>query len=393
MTQAQNREEDSKVGILITFVAGEPEPLGPCSRCHGHATAVFSSKEIAVRNSRRGTQGWPPLTSIGRSVNIARVQMAQENVEMPGLFETKPCLLCGDQAAEVVYAYPADYYDHARWETASWDGRISAALSIVRCTKCALMYSRPSFREQALEHVYPQDLVDPELSFERALTLTRAKHKKMLAELSPLRSGGSLCDIGTRYGVLPYLAREAGYDGFGIEYNAASVRVARAASVPVYQGSVHDLPRVLKERRQAHVDTLVLDDVLEHLVDPLSALRTLRSCQQPGGLLMLQQMDLDSLGHRLFQRHWYYLQPAAHMFYFSERSLRALLDRVGYDVRRVVRPALFRNVRRTVSRTLPGAALKLARARARGTHKPSYLSLRLRSADDMFLVVAERRAD
>jgi 2-polyprenyl-3-methyl-5-hydroxy-6-metoxy-1,4-benzoquinol methylase len=293
-----------------------------------------------------------------------------------------------------VYAYPADYYDHARWETASWDGRVSAALSIVRCSKCALMYSRPSFRENALGHVYPQDLVDPELSFERALTATRGKHKKMLAELAPLRTSGSLCDIGTRYGVLPHLARAAGFDGFGIEYNAASVRVATAANVPVYQGSVQDLPRVLKERGQTHVDVFVLDDVLEHLVDPESALRTLRSCQQPGGLLMLQQMDLDSLGHRLFQRHWYYLQPAAHMFYFSERTLRALLDRVGYDVQRVVRPALLRNLRRTMSRTLPGAALKLARAGARGKHadrKPSYLTCRFRSADDMFLVIAQKR--
>jgi 2-polyprenyl-3-methyl-5-hydroxy-6-metoxy-1,4-benzoquinol methylase len=240
--------------------------------------------------------------------------------------------------------------------------------------------------------------VDPELSFEAALAQTRSKHARLLEHLRAHRTEGSLCDVGTRYGVLPHLAREAGFDAFGIEYNAASVRVARAAQVPVYQGSTEELPRVLTERGLTHVDVIALDDVLEHLVDPTVALRTFHACQQPGGLLLLQQMDLDSLGHRLFQRHWYYLQPAAHMFYFRERTLAALLDRVGYDVRQVIRPALLRNLRRTATRTFPGAALKLARAAvqtrgsARRPHKkPSYLTCRLRSADDMFLVIAEKR--
>jgi len=307
------------------------------------------------------------------------------------LLECKPCLLCGDHAARVVYDYPAGYYDHGRWETASWDGRINLPLSIVRCPKCDLMFSRPSFRAPALEHVYPQDLVEPELSFERALAQTQAKHAKMLAQICALRNHGSLCDVGTRYGVLPYLARQAGLDAFGVEYNAAAVRVAVHAGVPVYEGNLDALPRVLTERGLRHVDVFVLDDVLEHLVDPGLALQTLSQAQQPQGLLILKQMDLESLGHRVFRRHWYYLQPAAHMFYFNEHTLRALLDRAGYTVTQVIRPSLPLNLRRTLSRTLPGAAVKLARALARPKRKPSYLSCRLRSADDMFTVIAEKR--
>jgi 2-polyprenyl-3-methyl-5-hydroxy-6-metoxy-1,4-benzoquinol methylase len=309
------------------------------------------------------------------------------------LLETKSCLLCGGQDARVVYAFPADHYDHARWETASWDGRTSLPFSIVRCPRCALMFSRPSFRPSALGRVYPADLVDAAVSFERALAQTRSKHERMLSELRRFRSDGTVCDVGTRYGVLPQLARQAGFDAFGIEYNPAAVRVAREAGVPVYQGSVEDLPSVLGERGTSHVDVFVLDDVLEHLVDPRVALRTLSRCQRQGGLLFLQQMDLDSLGHRLFARHWYYLQPAAHMFYFDERTLRALLASSGYEIKRIVRPRLLKNLRRTLLRTLPGAAAKLARAAVSGKQgraKPSYLTCRLRSADDMFLAVAEK---
>jgi hypothetical protein len=156
---------------------------------------------------------------------------------------------------------------------------------------------------------------------------------------------------------------------------------------------VEDVPRVLAETGRDAIDAFVLDDVLEHLVDPRVALRTLNQCQKLGGLLFLQQMDLDSLGHKLFRRHWYYLQPAAHMFYFSERTLRALLETVGYQVKHIVRPQPLRSLRRTLSRTLPGAASKLLRAALRhpnAQRKPSYLTCRLRSADDMFLVVAAK---
>ena len=145
---------------------------------------------------------------------------------------------------------------------------------------------------------------------------------------------------------------------------------------------------------------LVLDDIIEHLVDPLTSLRSFRECQRPGGLLMMQTMDVHSLGHRLYRRHWYHLAPAAHMFYFSEYTLRLLLDRAGYDVLRVVRAAPVRNLRRTITRSIPGAALRFARAAAKSraaargngpNRKPSYINCRLRSSCDTILVVAERR--
>jgi len=174
----------------------------------------------------------------------------------------------------------------------------------------------------------------------------------------------------------------------------ASVAIAVESGVPVYQGTDRDLPQIMAKRGQEHVDVLVLDDIIEHLVDPSSSLVRLSDCQRPGGLMMLQTMDINSLGHRLYRRYWYHLAPAAHMFYFSEHTLRLLLDRAGYDIRRVVRPKPVRNLRRTLTRSLPGAVLRYGRVIARGKGakpKPSYINCRLRSSCDTILVVAEKR--
>jgi len=54
------------------------------------------------------------------------------------------------------------------------------------------------------------------------------------------------------------------------------------------------------------------------------------------------------------------------MFYFNERSLRALLDVIGYDVQHIARPArLPRNLRVTCTRHLawPAVVKRIARPR------------------------------
>lgn len=309
------------------------------------------------------------------------------------VLESKPCLLCGGHDVAIAYSFAANAYRHEDYETASWDARLSIPLTIVRCRRCDLLYSRPSFRADALRHVYPDDLAGHAPSFSVALEQSRPKHAALLAHLRHHLATGSVCDIGTRYGVLPHMARSEGYDAVGIEYSPASVAVAQAAGVPVFQGTAEDTHRILTSAGRQPVDAFVLDDVLEHLVNPRVVLATLRECQRAGGLLLLRQMDLNSLGHLLFRRHWYYLQPAAHMYYFSERTLRELLVSEGYMIVDVIRPKRFENLWRTATRTVPGSALRWAKAVvAPGRHtKPSYLTRRLRSADDMFLVVARRR--
>jgi len=302
--------------------------------------------------------------------------------------EEKRCVLCGTDAYKVVYAYPPDYYAHSEYETCSWDGRAAIPLTLVQCSHCGLIYTRPSFKADALNRVYPDDIV-ADVSF--ASTLTLAKHRTLIEAAQRYLPGRKvLMDIGTRYGALPRAAREAGYQAYGIEYNPASVQLAASHGLDyVFQGTLDDLGAVARAIGLSSVDIVVLDDVLEHLVNPVEALERASLVQRSGDGLILRQMNWNSLGRHLFGARWYYIQPAAHMYYFDPHHVKLLLDKVGYDIVEVLTPNIFEAIPKTLWMTL--RQLLRPRLHAPGCvhgDKPLYLSRRWRGWHDLFTVVA-----
>ena len=91
-------------------------------------------------------------------------------------------------------------------------------------------------------------------------------------------------------------------------------------------------------------DAVTLWDVIEHLADPAAVLRQIQAFIRPGGVLALSTMDVDAPVAKLLGRRWpWYMQM--HLYYFSRRTLRSLVERAGYEVleirrhRRIVRMA------------------------------------------------------
>ncbi|WP_326764109.1 methyltransferase domain-containing protein [Streptomyces sp. NBC_01591] len=130
-----------------------------------------------------------------------------------------------------------------------------------------------------------------------ATDLGRSYKKHMLDELG-IRPGETVLDLGCGPGTdLGALAEAVTQTGtvIGIDHDRATVdaardRTAERGNVTVRMGDMHDLP--LPDRTADRART---DRVLQHVADPVGALREARRVLRPGGRLVMGEPDWETL--------------------------------------------------------------------------------------------------
>jgi 2-polyprenyl-3-methyl-5-hydroxy-6-metoxy-1,4-benzoquinol methylase len=138
----------------------------------------------------------------------------------------------------------------------------------------------------------------------------------------------SWLDVGCGLGFLLDVAFDEGFRVGGVEFNRAAVDYIRAKyTFPVLYGPLDEVPI------QGTYDVVSLFDVVEHLTDPVKDLTKLRDVIAPGGYLLLQTMDSRSPASRLLgKRLEDFRRTREHLYFFSRKSLAAVLDRSGWAV-------------------------------------------------------------
>jgi SAM-dependent methyltransferase len=148
-----------------------------------------------------------------------------------------------------------------------------------------------------------------------------------------------LLDVGSGSGLFLELARKRGWSVEGIEISERlSARARERFGVPVRSGDFTTLALEPKA-----YDVVTMWDLLEHVLDPIATLAKVRESLAPGGLLVVLTIDSASLFNRigdlayrasfgLFSRPLELLYDARHTFYFSRRTLEAVVGRAGFRV-------------------------------------------------------------
>ena len=156
--------------------------------------------------------------------------------------------------------------------------------------------------------------------------LTFEHHLKPLERLTGPPDGRPLLDVGAYTGVFVDIAARHGWDAWGLEPSRWAVEQARARGLQMVPGTLDtaDLPTT-------HYDVVTMWDVIEHLTDPRSALEKAHHLLKPGGLLVVHTIDIESVFARVLGPRWPWLMEM-HIYYFSRRTLRAMLEQCGFQV-------------------------------------------------------------
>jgi 2-polyprenyl-3-methyl-5-hydroxy-6-metoxy-1,4-benzoquinol methylase len=132
-------------------------------------------------------------------------------------------------------------------------------------------------------------------------------------------------DVGCGSGGFLAVARQMGWDCFGVEMDAVAADVAR------HQGA-----RILAERIEqldaaydGFFDAVTLSHVIEHVYDPVHTLLECARVLRPGGHLWVETPNIESIGYNLYGRFWRGFDTPRHLILFNHESLQLALRRAG----------------------------------------------------------------
>lgn len=206
---------------------------------------------------------------------------------------------------------------------------------LVRCTSCRCyrIDPPPIARTEELADFYTRYYAGALAPPSRAPGDRTSRFWRVVDRVPALgRPGPTAIDIGCGEGRLCAELLEAGWRSV-VGFDVSRSRVERARkSYP--QLVFHDQPIEGTDLASSSVDLLVMDNVIEHLADPLQMLSTLRPYLADEGRLVLITPNMESGHFRLLGRRWTpELAPHAHIFLFTAATLTRLLHAAGFEVR------------------------------------------------------------
>lgn len=136
-----------------------------------------------------------------------------------------------------------------------------------------------------------------------------------------------LLDVGCGSGALVERLSALGWSASGIDPDEEAVSAARARGNDVTHGAVFDLERRVGP---ASFDAVTLDHSIEHMHDPLGALRAILLLLRPGGHVWIATPNASAASLRRWEGNWINLDPPRHLVLFSRDALIDSLRRIGF---------------------------------------------------------------
>jgi 2-polyprenyl-3-methyl-5-hydroxy-6-metoxy-1,4-benzoquinol methylase len=140
------------------------------------------------------------------------------------------------------------------------------------------------------------------------------------------KRGGAILDIGCSSGTFLRTMQHAAWKLYGIEREASTAqRAQEATGANVFVGDALAAPFP-----PGNFDVITSFDLLEHVYQPREFLAKIHSWLKPGGIYFVALPNIDSWEARIFGTYWYGLELPRHLTHFSLRSLRHVMNVVGF---------------------------------------------------------------
>jgi len=197
-----------------------------------------------------------------------------------------------------------------------------------KCPSCDLIYisNRPSLEE--IERIYNKDRAIRSAEASISGFFSRRLHARHhLRMIRKLKRKGSILEIGPAEGSFLYEARKEGFEAAGIELNHIQANFIRNR----LGLSCEEAPLDASSFGGKKFDIIYHRDVLSHFYDPIAELQKINERLKDNGFLIFETGNLGDVEEKYFKLFTSFQLPD-HLFFFSDKNLKELLERTGFEL-------------------------------------------------------------
>jgi len=211
-----------------------------------------------------------------------------------------------------------------------------ASYRLCECENCGLIFQSNIPNDALMERLY-EHWIDPGKALTRHQKESIGYHLFLEQELIKIiafirKDPSDLCflDFGMGWGDWAIKAKRIGCDSFGTELSEERVKHASSNGVKVLQWD---------EILSHSFDFINTEQVLEHIPEPLSTLRYLKSALKPDGIIKISVPTANNIRQRLKNMDWTALRgtrnslipvaPLEHINFFTRNALLNMAAEAG----------------------------------------------------------------
>ncbi len=230
------------------------------------------------------------------------------------------CIICGDNLAIFKTLYDDRY---------GYPGRFS----ILKCSTCGHKSLDAHFSAEELGRLYTEFY--PRSQFTLGNYTPHAELTGFRAWIEGVKSSGfrwvptnvRVLDIGCGFGETLGYHKERGCDVYGVEADENIRRVAEKYGYNVHIGLF--TPR---NYEADFFDYVTMDQVIEHLSDPIVTLQEIAQVMKPSGSLIISTPNSNGWSSNVFGARWISWHIPYHLQFFSKKSISIAAEKSGFVV-------------------------------------------------------------
>lgn len=230
------------------------------------------------------------------------------------------CRICGNSSCREVVSGIID-----------WEYGHPGSYSYLECTACASVQISPFPGLDDLIEAYNVDYhgyAPPSAKgaiYKMLYNAVEIYSNRQLQKLLPDKCS-KILDVGCGIGLYLSKLQALGYHCIeGIDFNDKAVAQVTCKGIRCHLGTFIGF-----EAEQSSYDLIVMNNYLEHTIDPLAELQKAYALLKPGGWIMCEIPNFHSIDRILFGKFWGGNHVPRHTFQYTPTSINRLLQRAGF---------------------------------------------------------------